>query len=522
MSKLKDILNKMAGKTIRSTQATVGAMGGNATVIAKCIKYDKHRKLCTIYDPIGKEPQQRFRGDDGDMKKYETLQGGRTVKVPWQPVDSGEDRESPEQALEEFHMLGVRDLDDVEPEQLYDYIEMLTAFQKINKGTSRFLRMIVDQRKFINGSGGGINKHWVQQIIIEVQYDMEGWPDTARATRIIESCPIPAQKPTANSIPPGDPMPCTMTPDGQMFFDKIRFASEADWLLGALGSFQRPSQASDSPISTTGEGEESDPASEIAGSGFNGNIPIGMLSTPDSPLITAIGSPGTFSADFPETGVVQSDSDSPGQSMTGSTAGQIGDTETMIADGVVIPTATAETITDPSSTDTWEVSSDPISGSPRSNRYRRFGFSGPPGSKTIPKGAGRTFPVLQNPIAQQHLLGISSLFQEEGPWITIEASHKGTPIQSCGDGIVRFSGFSSLFKCFTIVIEHVYNVVSVYTYCYGPSITVRKGQYVHEKQIIALLDETESNVLMRFSIFDNFNPVDPLNYIKGWKKMRRI
>jgi hypothetical protein len=580
MSKLRDLMTKMTGKTVAKTQASVGAMGGNSTVIAKCIKYDNHRKLCTIYDPLGKEPQQRFRGDDGDMSKYETLQGGRTIKVPWQPIDSGEDREDPGAALEEFHMLGVRDLDDVEPEQLYDYIEMLTAFQKINKGTSRFLRMIVDQRKFTNGSGGGINRHWVQQIMVEVQYDIEGWPDSARATRIIESCPIPTQKPTANSVPPGDPMPCTMTPDGQMFFDRSRFDSECDWLLDALGSFQRPSQASDDPNSTgvggdtSVAGAPSGAPSGGQGGGFNNNMPFELAASPNKPLITTIGpisisqpdsgppsaappgisgvgdgisgsppetsagtSPATSPATSPETsgvtsgvtsgatsgvGVTQTSGDSAGSAITGASGGGVSDTEVNIADGVVLPVISANTITDPTSTDTWEVSRDPINGSPRANRYRMFGFNSVGSSRVISKGAGRTMPQLSNPIAQRHLLGVSHLYEDEGPWITIHTLHKGAPVHACGDGVVRFAGFSSLFGCNTIVIEHAHNLVTVYTYCYGPSITVRKGQFVNEKQIIALLEKTGDTALMRFGMFDAFNPVDPLNYIKGWKRMRRI
>lgn len=512
---IRDFLNKMMGQTVRRTQPTVGGMGGNATIIAKCIKYDKHKKMCTIYDPIGKEPNQRFRGDDGDISKYETLQGGRTVKVPWQPVDGTEDREDPGTALEEFHMLGVRDLDDVEPEQLYDYIEMLTAFQFVNKGVSRFLRLIVDQRKFIGGSGGGINRHWVPQVIVEVQYDMEGWPDTARATRIIETCPVPTQKPTSNSLPPGDPLPSSTTPDTMMYFDEKRFESEADWLLEALGSFQKPSQQSDSPtaidqgsdIPTSGGGGISSSGSGD-GNGFNNNIPANMIGTSNKPLITIIG---------PILDATQADA------TTGSSGNTVDtSTETAIADGIITPVIAQNVITDPSDSYTWSVSSDPSTGSPRITRYRSFGFATPKGGNKIPQGVGSSMIRLQNPIKQKHLLGISHLFKEEGPWLTIHASNKGVPIYACGDGIVRFAGYSTLFRCFTIIVEHAKQVVSVYTYCIGPSIAVRKGQYVHENQIMALLDKTEDGVVMRFGVFDTFAPVNPLNYIKGWKNIRRV
>jgi len=514
MSKLKDILNKMMDSTVRKTQAPVGGMGGNATVMAKCVHYDPHRKLCTIYDPIGKEPQQRFRGDDGNISMFETIQGGRTVKIPWQPVDGGEDREDPGMALEEFHMLGTRDLGDVKPEQLYDYIEMITAIQRVNKGTSRFLRMIVDQRKFVGGSGGGINRHWVPQIIVEVQYDMEGWPDTARATRIIESCPIPTQRPTANSVPSGDPIPYCAIPDGEMYFDRARFASEADWLLESLGSLQRPSQASDTPRSASAaatSGGTGDASS--AGGGGGGGIPPAIAASSNRALITVI-DPISISG-----GGVSTSSGS----ITNEYGGGADDsTEVAIADGVVLPTISRRAITDPTSSDTWDLSNDPVTGSPRLNRYRSFGLSSPQGAASIPAGVCSTSLRLQNPIKQKHLLGVSHLFDIEMPWITIHTSYKGVPIHACSDGIVRFAGYSALFKCYTIVIEHAQNIVSVYTYCIGPSVAVRKGQHVHEDQIIALLDSSDEGILMRFGVFSNFNPVDPLNYIKGWKRMRRI
>ena len=67
------------------------------------------------------------------------------------------------------------------------------------------------------------------------------------------------------------------------------------------------------------------------------------------------------------------------------------------------------------------------------------------------------------------------------------ASWTGAPIQSTGDGIVEYSGWSRTFG-FVVVVDHDYGYRTVYAHC--SQVLVSKGESVKKGQVIAQVGST--------------------------------
>jgi len=183
--KLKDTIKNIARKEVESVPRTDA--GGEDTVFAKCIGYAPATNMMTILDPFG---------------------GIGPILVPWQPsIDQSSGSVNPKQALSDYHMLGVRNLKGVDPKELYEVISRLLSNGRISSETATLLRLIVDQRKYRAGyreGGNSDNIHYYPQIQVEIVYTMNKWPHLARAVRIIDIDPVPADWSTASSLPLGN------------------------------------------------------------------------------------------------------------------------------------------------------------------------------------------------------------------------------------------------------------------------------------------------------------------------------
>lgn len=95
------------------------------------------------------------------------------------------------------------------------------------------------------------------------------------------------------------------------------------------------------------------------------------------------------------------------------------------------------------------------------------------------------------------------------------AAPKGTPIKATADGIVMFSGFT-LDEGNVIILKHRDKIFSFYKH--NLRNLCSEMEFVKKGQVIALLGNTgtiTSGAHLHFEIWNDYKPVNPMNYIRG-------
>ena len=129
---------------------------------------------------------------------------------------------------------------------------------------------------------------------------------------------------------------------------------------------------------------------------------------------------------------------------------------------------------------------------------------------TLESAASKVEYVLFSPIQGQ----ISSLFDPGQKHFGVDVPAKtNTPVKAISDGRVLFSEWT-IDTGFVLIIEHSFNLISVYKHnSLGLS---SQGDFVKAGQAIALSGNTgelSTGPHLHFELWNNGNPVDPLEYI---------
>lgn len=95
------------------------------------------------------------------------------------------------------------------------------------------------------------------------------------------------------------------------------------------------------------------------------------------------------------------------------------------------------------------------------------------------------------------------------------AAPEGAPIKATADGIVMFSGYT-LDEGNVIILKHKDKIFSFYKH--NLRNLCSEMEFVKKGQVIALLGNTgtvSSGAHLHFEIWNDYKPVNPLNYIRG-------
>ena len=118
--------------------------------------------------------------------------------------------------------------------------------------------------------------------------------------------------------------------------------------------------------------------------------------------------------------------------------------------------------------------------------------------------------VLYSPISGK----ISSAFDISEKHFGVDVpAVTNTPVKAVSDGKVILSEWT-IDTGFVIVLEHSFNLISVYKH--NSSGLISQGDYVKSGQAIALSGNTgelTTGPHLHFELWNNGNPVDPLEYI---------
>ena len=101
----------------------------------------------------------------------------------------------------------------------------------------------------------------------------------------------------------------------------------------------------------------------------------------------------------------------------------------------------------------------------------------------------------------------------EGHYGVDVGAHSGASVKSCLDGVVIFSDWS-ISNGNMIIIQHKNNIVSVYMH--NSILTKKTNDLVKTGEVIAIVGnsgELSSGPHLHFELWQNGNPINPLEYI---------
>jgi murein DD-endopeptidase MepM/ murein hydrolase activator NlpD len=518
MSRLKKQIEGKIEHSTTSGDKRGTALSGHRTIHARCVGYDRDRRIVVIINPFGKQSCVGTNSNLSSVTRqiiqdYELL---NLLEVPWTPQSGNDSEVDPGEALEGTDMAGIKELDDeITQEDMIGYLIYLRMNKELSgKEFKTACRMIDDAMNLLDEER---EVPPLKQCIVEIQYTQSTWPQKAKCIRVITYDPTEQGNNIEQSIPGGSSTIHTDAeeerPHDMVNLDRV--TEDVDRLLEKLGSNSNAVYTSDRSIldemnrrdatSSTTPTALSKPfpmvrpgVSSPSGGGQGGNITGGEIGKAlGEALVTAHTNPYDPNDDGPLFKIPPSSSyimpynvSTPGNSKNWRVRND--PQEPMLT--ILKPySLLSKRDTSIHTTDTLEKKTEQIVLMNPIRRADYHSILAQFGSSTLP-AVGT---ILDNP-------GIIIRVVANAP-IIASASGLVTKLESESDGVVN------------ITIQHNQDISTEYRGLLRESVTVALNQSVNGGKIIGWAASVKGLSFITFTVTYKGGYKDPLKYIPGWK-----
>jgi len=528
--KLKYIIEDKITHTTEKGDKKGTTMSGAQTTYARCVGYDRDRRIVVVINPFGKMSSFNKANDPiSDVTRQIMTDYSITnlVEIPWTPQSGNDNEVDPGEALEGGVMAGVKEMeeDEITFADMWAYLIYLKMEKELSlKEFVTAVRMI-DEALAYDEYEEEEKPPKLNEIVVEIQYTQLTWPQKAKCIRVVTTDPVEQTEHVAKSVPKGSDVIDTAAEETQPH-DPVnldRVVDDVDKLLEKVGS--------ESDSTTTTDRTLGDEIERRANAGFSNlpssqpitGLPVGGGSgiSPGGQQATGASSP---SYDFSSGEGQQAISD---MSSGGTVNSNIyeGDDAPLYRPFTTVTNLNPHNVARPSDSSSWGSKNDPqepmltmLKGSGLLSKRNRAIVS------SIPKENVVNDVALINPVSRGYYIstlanfGVTTLMatgtEVNNPGILVR-TRASAPIVASASGVVSSIKHNNGYA--SIVIKHNNSISTEYGNILSDSISIKENQWINAGRIIGLVHNTANIYVFKFAVTVNGGNEDPLKYIPGWK-----